>query len=85
MNRILRIAEAIEHYNRTTKAQVKMNMTTLGCIVIEKDMAHRTKGWYMSQWASDRSLSAFQPEYVGKICKALKVDANFLFGIKRKK
>lgn len=82
---ILQIAKAIELYNQKTKPQAKMTLTTLGALVIEKDMTHRSKGWYMSQWACDQSLSAFHPSYIPKICKALNVDANFLFGLKTRK
>lgn len=82
---ILRIAQAIEHYNQTTNPDAKMTLTTLGALVIDKEITHRSKGWYMSQWASDQSLSAFHPEYIPKICKALEVDANFLFGLKTRK
>ena len=83
--RILRITEAIEHYNQKTKPETQMTLQTLGCLIIEKDMTHRSKGWYVSQWAGGKSLSAFHPSYVSKICEALGVDANFLFGLKARK
>jgi len=75
----LRIAEAIIHYRQLTGQ--KMNQSRAGNALTQKNNGGR----YLSQWNQGNEVSRITAQDIIDISTALKVDANFLYGVKPNK
>ena len=75
----MRIKEGVKYYNQNKKeGSEKMTQKRLGTIIMPK-VDESTVINYMSQWAHGKALKYLKSYHVSRICKTLKVDANFLF------
>ena len=77
---MIRIKEAIAHFNREEKPDKKMTQGSLSEKVLIEDP--NTAGYYMSRWANGEEYGKLKPLHIVRICNETKVDANFLFGTK---
>jgi hypothetical protein len=79
---MIRIKEAIKHYNDNVKPKEyqKMTQRSLGLFVIPGN-----GDFYISNWSNGKHMGKLKPEHIHKICELTGVDANFLYGIKSMK
>ena len=76
---MIRIKEAIKHFNENVREEGMPKMTgmLLGVLTMESNGA-----FYISSWINGKHLGKLKPEHIVKICEECSVDANFLYGIK---
>lgn len=76
---MIRIKDAITHYNENVREEGKPKMTgkVLGALIMQSNGE-----FYVSNWKNGKHLGKLKPEHIHKICEVTGVDANFLYGIK---
>jgi len=77
---ILKIKNAINHFNDNRKeSEAKLTQTTLGIIVLPA-LNPKTSTFYVSRWCNGQEYGKMKPEMIVAICDKCNVDPNFLFG-----
>lgn len=80
----LRIKAAIAHYNKIKNEDEPIYNQKIIAPLIFPEFTEDHAQFVLSRWICGHGSSVIKPEHVNKVCKLLRVDANFLFGIEDK-
>ena len=79
---MFRIKEALNYHNLNCRVEDRISVKELSILIFAEDgLSEITAYQRLSHWNHNKRLHSLMPRHIEKICKILKVDANYLFNI----